>query len=226
MPIGFGNGDSVSYDNPIEGSEMIHWDDLELYAIANQNIELYSNFFNSDGTYNFDESLLLINKVKYDLYLMHDYQQWYIVLISKDTDGEVKKSSKFKFNNGSTKIKIGDYILTYDRSDKKILLNRFVYIPSEGVNHFKKDDLIVASLKNNDKLSFKLSNGSKWNIVPMSLGMQTVNPVHSNTELAIISIPNKFSEYERGYYSLSIEYTVDDYASHIYTKKTQFRIDE
>ena len=60
----------------------------------------------------------------------------------------------------------------------------------------------------------------------MSLGMQTVNTVHSNTELAIISIPNKFSEYERGYYSLSIEYTVDDYASHIYTKKTQFRIDE
>ena len=220
------NGDPVSYDNPVEGSEMIYWDDLELYATANQNIELYSNFFNSDGTYNFDESLLLINKVKYDLYLMHDYQQWYIVLISKDTDGEVKKSSKFKFNNGSTKVKIGDYILTYDRSDKKILLNRFIYIPSEGINHFKKDDLIVASLKNNDKLSFKLSNGSKWNIVPMSLGMQTVNPVHSNTELAIISIPNKFSEYEKGYYSLSIEYTVDDYASHIYTKKTQFRIDE
>ena len=86
------------------------------------------------------------------------------------------------------------------------------------------DEMLPILITN--KVSFKLSNGSKWNIVPMSLGMQTVNPVHSNTELAIISIPNKFSEYERGYYSLSIEYTVDDYTSHIYTKKTQFRIDE
>ena len=56
--------------------------------------------------------------------------------------------------------------------------------------------------------------------------MDTVNPVSSNTELAIISIPDKFSEYERGYYSISIEYSVDDYATHIYTKRTQFRIDD
>jgi hypothetical protein len=105
-------------------------------------------------------------------------------------------------------------------------LNRFIYNPSNGVNRFKKDDLIVVSLKNNDKLMFKPSHGSKWNITPLSLGMQNVNPVSSNTELAIISISNKFSEYERGYYSLHLEYNVDDYAQHVYSKKTQFRIDD
>lgn len=190
-------------------------------------ISLYETFFKEDSKYNFDESLIYINKHQYDLYLMHDYEKWYVVLISKDcVDYTTAKDKKFKFGNGTKKIKIGDYILEYSRSDRKFLLNRFIYNPSNGVNRFKKDDLIVVSLKNNDKLMFKPSFGSKWNITPLSLGMQNVNPVSSNTELAIISISNKFSEYERGYYSLHLEYNVDDYAQHVYSKKTQFRIDD
>lgn len=201
--------------------------ELHLNIDKNQNLELYRNFFNDDGTYKFDEEILNINKNKYDLYLMHDWTQWYVVLISKQpVDYSSEKEKKFKFNDGTKKVKIGNYLLTYNRSDRKFLINRYIYVPSEGINHFKKDDVIVASLKNNDKLCFKLSAGSKWNIIPLSLKMQNVNPVHSSSELAIISIPDKFKEYEKGYYSLSIEYCIDDYAMHIYTNNTQFRIDD
>lgn len=201
--------------------------ELHFNIDENKNTELYSNFFKADGTYNFDESLIKINKHDYDLYIMHDFEKWYGVLISKDCiDYTSDKDKKFKFINKTNKIKIGNYTLTYERSDRKFLLNRYYYIPSEGKNQFKKDDLIVVSLKNNDKLCFKPSHGSKWNIVPLSLGMHNVNAVSSNTELAIISIANNYSEYEKGYYSLHLEYNVDDYANHVYTKKTQFRIDD
>lgn len=220
------NGNSIPYDIPDNNIEVMTWNDLSLFASASQNTTLYRNFFNDDGTYKFDESLLYINKHSYDFYLMHDYKQWYVILISKEpVDYTSEKEKKFKFSTGSNTVKIGNYLLTYSRSDRKFLINRYTYKPSEGNNHFNSEDLIVASLKNNDKLCFKLSLGSKWNILPLSLGMKNVNPVTSNTELAIISIPDKFAKYEKGYYSLSIEYCIDDYANHIYTNKTQFRID-
>jgi hypothetical protein len=100
-----------------------------------------------------------------------------------------------------------------------------MYNPSNGINHFNDDDIIVASLKNNDKLCFKLSNGSKWIITPLSLGNENVNTIISNTELMIVSIPEKYSKYAPGYYSISIQYSVDDDLTNTYTKKSKFKID-
>ncbi len=201
------------------------FDNLTLFANAAQNIDLYKNFFTEDGLYNFDESILTIDKENYDLYLMHDDKQWYIILISQQPLDYNIKASNFKFKNGSKEIKIGDYKLKYERSDKKLLINRFIYNPSNGVNHFNDTDIVVASLKNNDKLSFKLSSGSKWKISPMSLDMDNIKMVTSNTELAIISINDKYSKYEKGYYNISVEYSVDDIGENIYAKRVKFRID-
>ena len=219
------NGKPIPYDVDEPEGGVMKWEELGMYAAANQNTELYRNFFNDDGTYNFDESVIYINKMKFDLYLMHDYKEWYIMLISKDTDKEISRIPKFKFGDGTKQTKIGNYILKYERTDRKMLLNRFTYRPKDGINHFNKQDIIVVSLKNNDKLAFRLTHGSKWNISPMSLGMNNVNTVTSNTELAIVSIPDRYTEYERGYYSLYVEYSVDDHAQNVFTKKTQFRID-
>jgi len=221
-----------NYGNQIEylpnGNEIecISWDDIPMCIDLNNNVELYSNFFNEDGSYKFDESLITINNHKYDLYIMHDYKYWYGILISKDPiDYITKKDKTFKFGNKSKEITIGEYKLSYQRSDRKLLINRFIYNPSNGINHFKDNDIIVASLKNNDKLSFKLSNGSKWIITPLSLKSDNVDTITSNTELCILSISNKFNKYEPGYYSVSIQYSVDDYITHVHTKKAKFRID-
>ena len=212
----------------INGNEIdsINIDNYRLSIDENNNIELYSAFFNEDGSYNFDKNLIRINKNDYDLFIMHDYKQWYGILISKEPiDYITKKDKNFKFGNGAKEIIINNYRLSYIRSDKKFLINRYMYNPSNGINHFNDDDIIVASLKNNDKLCFKLSNGSKWIITPLSLGNENVNTIISNTELMIVSIPEKYSKYAPGYYSISIQYSVDDDLTNTYTKKSKFKID-
>lgn len=212
----------------------ISWDSLNLMYETNNSeevVNMYKSIFNDDGSYKFTNKELTINKVKYDIYLMHDYERWYVVMISKEpVEWLTKKDKEFKFYDGHKNLIFNDennikYKIEYIRSDRKFLLNRYLYIPSGGVNHFKQDDIIVASLKNNDKLCLKLSHGSKWTMQPMSLKMNKINTVESNTELAILSIADTFDKYEPGYYSVSIEYTVDDYAQHIYKKNTQFRIE-
>lgn len=214
--------------------EHITWDSLSLMNDTNNSedvVNMYRTIFNDDGTYKFTDKELSINKVKYDMYLMHDYERWYVVMISKEPiEWLTKKDKEFKFYDGHKYFIFEDangikYKIDYLRSDRKFLLNRYIYIPSGGVNHFKQDDIIVASLKNNDKLCLKLSHGSKWTMEPMSLKMKNINTVESNTELAILSISDTFDRYEPGYYSVSIEYSVDDYAQHLYKKNTQFRID-
>ena len=219
------NGNIIEYTGLDD--DKIEWNTLNQFlSINNDYIYLYKNFFNNDGSYNFDLRILNINKHLYDLYLMHDYERWYVILISKECiDDYSLKNKKFKFFNNSTKIKIGDYILNYIRSDKKFLINRYLYSSSNGNNQFRSDDIIVASLKNNDKLSFNFSSGSKWSISPMSLGIHNTNTVTSNTELAIISLTKDLNEFEKGYYSITVRYSIDDYINHDYTKKAIFKID-
>ena len=219
------NGNIIKYAGP---EEPISWDSLNQFvSYNNANINLYRNFFNDDGSYNFDLKILNINKHSYDLYLMHDYEQWYVVLISKEPfDNTLQSDKKFKFYNNLTSIKIGDYILKYVRSDRKFLINRFMYVPSNGDNHFDNEDIITVSLKNNDKLCFKLSQGSKWVISSLSLGMKNNYIIKSNTELAIISIYKDLPIYETGYYSIEVNYCIDDYVQHSYTKRASFMIDK
>ena len=116
--------------------------------------------------------------------------------------------------------------MKYVRSDRKFLINRYIYVPSNGDNHFDNEDIITVSLKNNDKLCFKLSQGSKWVISPLSLGMKNNYIITSNTELAIISIYKDLPIYETGYYSIEVNYCIDDYVQHSYTKRASFMIDK
>lgn len=214
----------------------------EIQYNSNNEIELYKTFFNNDGTYKFDESILNINGEKYDFYLMHDselkliYENnnpklsvikpgiWYIIFISQEPSDQSIKNN-FSFKNGNKETILNGYKIKYERSDKKMLLNRFIYIPTGGINHFTTEDIIVASLKNNDKLSFKLAAGSKWSIYPLTADITDKKIATSNTELAIISINDEYSDYEKGYYSIAIEYSIDNVAEHIFTKRVKFRID-
>ena len=117
------------------------------------------------------------------------------------------------------------YYLKYNRSDSKILINRLQYVESEGVNHFETGDIIGCTLVNNNKLPFKLGLGSKWTFTPMSYGMVEESYVESPTEMAIVSIGNENVKYSKGYYTVTCNYSFDDFIQHGFEKKGKFRID-
>jgi len=117
------------------------------------------------------------------------------------------------------------YYLKYNRSDSKILLNRLQFNDSKGINHFDSGDIIACTLVNNDRLPFKLGLGSKWTFTPMSIGMVDESYVESPTEMAIVSIGNENSKYSKGYYTVTCNYSFDDFVQHGFEKKGKFRID-
>ena len=101
------------------------------------------------------------------------------------------------------------YKLKYNKSSKEYLINRFEFISSNGNNHFKDDDIIACYINNNDRLAFNPYISSKWSISPMSLGMSTDSKFNSNAEMTILSMPKNDNKYQRGYYKVTVKYSLD-----------------
>lgn len=162
----------------------------------------------------------------YDTYLMHGYknrssmekenpkgdpQSWYVVFISKDTCDKFENHAvlnKFpetiEYSDGIQK-----YILRHVQSEKLFLINRMKLVKSTGVNHFKKDDLVICSLENNPMLPTNFELHSKWNIKPLSFGMNINIHIIGNGNMAILSIPKNDSNYNRGYYEIEVQYSLN-----------------
>ena len=190
------------------------------------NARIYTNFFDNEGNQRgiVDSSVFEGKALDYDFYLMHDsldiedYRgilsdkelenwepHWYGVFISKQTidnaiiDSDLDIQKSFKDNN---------YELRYVASDNKFLINRMIFKDSGGENIFNIDDIIVSTV-NNINLPFILELGSHWSFKPFSLGMNKEANVNSNTNNAIISMGNGNNHYERGYYDVSVRYSLD-----------------
>lgn len=121
------------------------------------------------------------------------------------------------------------YEFKFVKSDDKFLINRMQYESCNGNNHFNNNDIIVTTLsaKMNKtiedkfiefKTEFKLDNGTKWDFIPMSLKTSKRASVGSTTELAIMSIGDSNIKYERGYYNIICNYSLDGNIDHIYKK--------
>ena len=121
------------------------------------------------------------------------------------------------------------YEFKFVKSDDKFLINRMQYESCNGNNHFNNNDIIVTTLsaKMNKtiedkfiefKTEFKLDNGTKWDFIPMSLKTSKRASVGSTTELAIMSIGDSNIKYERGYYDIICNYSLDGNIDHIYKK--------
>ena len=196
------------------------------YTDSIDNGILYTNFFDNEGNQKgiVDSNLFKDKVLDYDFYLMHDSSNiedyrgilsdkelekwephWYGVFISKQTidkaiiDSDLDIQKSFKDNN---------YELRYVTSDNKFLINRMIFKDSGGENIFNTDDIIVSTI-NNINLPFILELGSHWNFKPFSLGMNKEANVNSNTNSAIISMGNGNNYYERGYYDVSVRYSLD-----------------
>ena len=201
------------------GKPIIYSDDID-------NSDLYANFFDSEGNQigMVNNSIFAGKALDYDFYLMHDsldiedYRgilsdkeledwepHWYGVFISKQTIDNAIIDSDLDIN---TYFRDNTYELRYVESDNKFLINRMKFKDSGGTNIFNADDIIVSTI-NNINLPFILELGSHWNFKPFSLGMNKEANVYSNTNSAIISMGNGNNQYEKGYYDVSVRYSLD-----------------
>ena len=208
--------------------EEFNWDITDL---NNTNIDLYKDFFDAETYY--QENLLSYTEegIGYDIYLMKHLENdkfiWYVVLISKKTiDGYSKEDLKAPEIDEFIGEFTGNTItLEYEASDEKFLVNRFALHSMNGINHFKKDDIIAFSLTNNDRLMYKTKLDAKWTIKPMSINMDEEIYVDSPTEIAIVSIGDKKFKYQKGYYDIICRYSIDDYFQESQVLKAKFRVD-
>ena len=171
----------------------------------------YTDFFKLDGTER--ESV-----DGYDTYIMHDDKSYYVVFISKKTINE-------KFDKTLPKeLTLNGYTLKHFRSDNIFLINRMKIEHTNGENHFNADDIITCEITNVN-LPFILSLGSKWTFTKISLGGTSISPVTSKTNTAIVSIDKSQYKYVKGYYDVTVEYSIDDYYQHNRNLTGRFRID-
>ena len=223
------------------------------YVYGNNNSEfvynLYKNFFelkfNIYDSYikdNYDHCELLnsIYDVKdllklnmyldYDFYLMHDDKYWYGLYISRQTCNCIKKLNDLNVPENKKRIEfIGNdnsthYVLKYVASSKEYLINRLEYISSNGFNQFKDDDIIACHVWNNNRLPVNPYISSKWSISPMSLGMSLESKFESNGELTILSMPKNDNKYQKGYYKVTVKYSLDRDIQHQFINTSTLRV--
>lgn len=172
----------------------------------------------------------------YDFYLMHDYDYWYAVFISKEVISKNININNTKISNDykiidSTMYQSNEYydnntpyILKLVGSSNEFLINRMVFEENEGINHFDNDKMIVVKLENNNKLPVDIFNSSKWEIVPKSIGMDKSLKSSSNQNMALISFPENNNTYPKGYYDVKVRYSLDKNIQHQLHKDGIIRI--
>lgn len=165
----------------------------------------------------------------YDFYLMHDAEYWYGIFISRQTLDMIHNSSDLIVTNREIHIKSQtsstEYVLDYVRSDTQMLINRMRYIPTKGINHFRRTDIIVATAVNNDRLPINMQFGTKWDMTPVSFGRIKSTHMDSNSEMTILPINGDDNLYTRGYYDVIVRYSLDRDIQYQLTKHTKIRID-
>lgn len=209
-------------------------------------IDLYNDFFDNKMTvYNitdtentyinsiyelYEERVNIDSYIDYDFYLMHDNLYWYGIYISKQTIDKARNYKDLICNEKELKIKSKKedktYILNYVKSGNEFLINRMNYINSEGKNQFLDDDIIVATLANNDRLPVNVMKGSKWKVSPLTIGVTSDSETKSDNEMVIIKCPSKSNSYSKGYYDITVRYSVDRNIQNQHIQRAKFKIDK
>ena len=212
----------------LDGIDILKFGDNDSELI----IDLYEMFFDiEDGDWKkpllkYDEKSKTwiktdIEKEFYDFYLMHDNDVWYAVMISKEpiSAGDCNISKSYKVE---TKDK--DVYLKLIRSDEKFLVNRMELVSMNNVYHFEQNDMIVAKLNNYKHIPFKLIVGSKWTFTPLGIGSHISEVKESDTNFAILSIDDVETKHKKGYYSVHVSYSIDNFLNHNKTRETKILI--
>lgn len=207
-------------------------------------IKLYNEFFNKneityknknkDILYSFisvdsiDELNIDNNLVEYDMYLMHDIKNWYIIYISKNTCDKSLALYDYEAADEITFISKDNnkYKLIKNISTKKFLVNRYVYSSKNGKYHFKTDDIIVGKVLNNNRLPIDIFKSNKWEMTPVSFAVDKMtHTAKSNADMCIFDVPMYNDKYVKGYYDITYRYSLDRISTQQYKKYGTIRIE-
>lgn len=199
---------------------------------SEQVIKLYNEFFKERTILKLDEyninSIDAVDKlnidknlVEYDMYLMHDIKNWYIVYISKDTCD--KSMVLYDYVADDDIVFVSEtgqqYKLVRTASVKKFLINRYIYSSKNGKYHFNTDDIIVGKVLNNERLPIDIFKSSKWELTPVSFAVdKNTHTSTSNIDMCIFDVPMYNDEYVKGYYDVTYRYSLDRNSTQQYKK--------
>lgn len=186
-------------------------------------IEMYRMFFNDDGTCKVE--LPDSSVFSYDFYLMHDEDYWFVVLISQMTNEYAQSDADYAMDDEIT-FKPDDstsFTMKRYRSSSRFLMNRMFYTESYPKNHFKQDDLIVATI-DNVRFPFILNKTTKWEVKNLGLNMRSKPSIVSNTNSMVLSLYDDYNENASGYYDVNVRYSVDGIIDHQQKKSIRILI--
>lgn len=201
----------------------VQWWSQDQWKQTPELIEMYRLFFNDDGTCKVE--LPETSVFSYDFYLMHDADYWFVVLISQMTNEYAQSDDNYKMDDeivywadDSTCFNMKRY-----RSSSRFLMNRMFYTESYPKNHFKQDDLIVATI-DNVKFPFILNKTTKWDVKNLGLNMKNQPSIKSNTNSMILSLYDDYNKNACGYYDVNVRYSVDGIVDHKQKKSIRILI--
>ena len=200
--------DTNSKKEVLAGSDEPIWNKDDAQLLIEQYVNSYKALFN------IEENTMTV----YEYVYYNDATNYPIIV------DDVYKNPMFADNYGV--VEQIEYELRWQRSANQFLINRMYFVDSAGINHFKQDDLIVASLDSfNTNFPYVFDIGTKWLFKPMSLGMSSSAKVESSTNSAIISIGKGNKLYTKGYYDIDVRYSVDAYNNHQYSKHARILVE-
>lgn len=203
------HGEAIRYNGTSRfGSEK------DNYQFTAEVLNMYKAFFSNNGDQNLSVFIEDNSTFEYDFYLMHDDNTYYGVFISRQTIDKLDHQENAKSLLQNVSETGQKYFLRKYKYDDLFLINRMQLVENNGINHFIVDDIVVSSIQNNENLAFNMALGSKWEFNHISLGAEDMEPVTSKTNVAIMSIDKEHIKYVKGYYNVTVNYSVDDYYSH------------
>ena len=202
----------------------ISWDGLNAAGI-NHELYLFKTLFerNEQGHWTAIQPFSQIsehNEIKFDMYLMHDADKFWLVYISRDT---LDKLSVVDFNSMKFKNELiiptqkATLRANYAAHTTRFLINRMKLSYNYDKNNrplrnvFNKKDIICTSLKYS-RIPFSMvdSGTAKWSFIPTSLiNINNTKVVTSKANTGIMSLQETETDYLKGYYTIQCEYSLD-----------------
>lgn len=189
-----------------------------LYPVSSERNLLYKDFF-KETTFNIqgkpivyiDDILNTFGALKdeamqYDMYLMHDTNKYYVVLISRSTESVITSLKDLDFTKQEILVKSHDglnkYKLVWQRSDDRFLINRMYIKDKDGNNEFSKDEVPVIYTTNYSNMWAASEYDHKWSVQNKSILTRGEEKTYK-TEYLILG-----ENLKRGYYRIRQNYNI------------------
>nr|DAO55385.1 MAG TPA: hypothetical protein [Caudoviricetes sp.] len=210
---------NIYYNDTLgETKEYIIVGNTKLYSASSERNLLYKDFF-KETTFNIqgkpivyiDDILNTYGALKdeamqYDMYLMHDTNKYYVVLISRSTESVITSLKDLDFTKQEILVKSHDglnkYKLVWQRSGDRFLINRMYIKDKDGNNEFSKDEVPVIYTTNYSNMWAASEYDHKWSVQNKSILTHNEEKTYK-TEYLILG-----ENLKRGYYRIRQNYNI------------------